>query len=54
MGKTNTLLDARPVFLYGAEAWILLSTDAAVLRVFERKVVRKFFGPVRVDDDFRF
>ena len=38
-----------PVFLYGPEAWTLLSTDAAALRVFERKI----FGPVRVGDDFR-
>ena len=30
-----------PVLLYGAEAWTLLSTDAAALRVFERKVLRK-------------
>ena len=42
-----------PVLLYGAEAWTLLSTDAAALRVFERKLLRKIFGPVRVGDDFR-
>ena len=42
-----------PVLLYGAEAWTLLSTDAAALRVFERKVLRKIFGAVRVGDDFR-
>ena len=42
-----------PVLLYGAEAWTLLSTDAAALRVFERKVLSKIFGPVRVGDDFR-
>ena len=41
------------MLLYGAEAWTLLSTDAAALRVFERKVLRKIFGPVRVGDDFR-
>ena len=40
------------VLLYSAEAWILLSTDAAALRVFERKVLRKIFGTVRVGDDF--
>ena len=34
-----------PVLLYGAEASTLLSTDAAALRVFERKVLRKIFGP---------
>ena len=39
--------------LYGAEAWTLLGTDAAALRVYERKVLRKIFGPVRVGDDFR-
>ena len=42
-----------PVFLYGAEALTLLSTDATALRVFERKVLRKIFGPVRVGNDFR-
>ena len=42
-----------PVLLYGTEAWTLLSTDAAALRVFERKVLRKIFGPMRVDADFR-
>ena len=41
------------MLLYGAEAWTLLSTDAAALRVFERKVLYKIFGPVRVGDDFR-
>ena len=28
-------------------------TDAAALRVFERQVLRKIYGVVRVDDDFR-
>ena len=41
------------VLLYGAEAWTLLSTDAAALRVFEKKVLLKIFGSVRDDDDFR-
>ena len=42
-----------PVLLYGAEVWPLSSTDAAALRVLERKALRKIFGPVRVGDDFR-
>ena len=43
-----------PVLFYGAEAWILLSSDAAALRAFERKVLRKIFGPdLRVGDYFR-
>ena len=41
------------MLLYGPKAWTLLSTDAAALRVFERKVLRKIFGPVRVADDLR-
>ena len=32
---------------------MLLSTDAATLKVFGRKVPRKVFDPVRVGDDFR-
>ena len=42
-----------PVLLYGAEGWILLNTNVAALRIFERKVLRKIYSPVRVDDDFR-
>ena len=38
------------MLLYGVEAWTLLSTNVAVLRVFERKVLRKNFGPVCVGD----
>ena len=41
-----------PMLLYGAEAWILLNTDAAALRVFERNVLRKIFDPVRLGHDF--
>ena len=35
------------------KTWTLLSTDIAALRVLERKVLRKIFGPKRVGDDFR-
>ena len=41
------------MILYGAEAWTLLSNDAAALRVFARKVLRKIFGAVRVGNNFR-
>ena len=40
------------VLFYGAEARTLLSADAVALRVVERKVLRKIFGPVRVGGDF--
>ena len=42
-----------PVLPYGAEVWTLLNNDAAAWRAFERKVLHKIFGPVRVGDDFR-
>ena len=42
-----------PVLLYGAEACTTLSTNAAVLREFEKKVLRKIFGTVRVGGDSR-
>ena len=41
------------MLLYDAEAWTLLSTDALAFRAFERKVLLKIFGPVRVGDDLR-
>ena len=40
--EINTLQGTHP------EAWTLSNTDAAALAVFERKVLRKTFGPVRV------
>ena len=47
--ETNTLQGA-----YSTHASLcLLNTDAAALRVFERKVLRKILGPVRVGDYFR-
>ena len=36
-----------------AESWTLLSIYATALKVFEGKVIRKIFGAVRVDEDFR-
>jgi len=37
----------RPVVTYGAEAWPLRKTEERKLLVFERKVLRKIFGPVK-------
>jgi hypothetical protein len=34
-----------PVLLYGAEAWTLTTADEQSLRVFERKILRKIYGP---------
>ena len=42
-----------PMLLYDVKAWTLLNTDAAALKVFERKVLRKIFDPLGIGDDFR-
>ena len=40
------------MLLFDAAACTLSSTDAAALRVIEKKVLRKIFDLVRVGDDF--
>jgi hypothetical protein len=37
----------RPVVTYGCEAWTLTSRNEQQLRIFERKKIRKIFGPVQ-------
>ena len=42
-----------PVLLYGAESWTISASDALALGVFERKILRKIFGPVRIGVEYR-
>jgi len=42
----------RPVVTYGCEAWTLTSQNEQQLRIFERKILRKIFGPVKDEDGF--
>jgi len=37
----------RPAVTYGCEAWTLTSRNEQQLRIFERKILRKVFGPVQ-------
>jgi hypothetical protein len=37
----------RPVVTYGCEAWTLTNRDEQSLRMFERRILRKIFGPVQ-------
>ena len=37
---------------YGCEAWILTNRDEHYLRIFERRILRKIFGPVQNGDGF--
>ena len=43
----------RPVVTYGCEAWTLSASDTNALRVFERKVMRRIYGPVNDDGMWR-
>jgi hypothetical protein len=36
----------RPIVLYGSETWALRKTEESRLMIFERKVLRKMFGPI--------
>jgi hypothetical protein len=35
-----------PVVTYGAETWTLILTEENILRIYERKLRRKIYGPV--------
>lgn len=51
--KTKCLLYKtiiRPVLTYCSEAWCLTRADENKLLVFERKILRRIYGPVRSDD----
>jgi hypothetical protein len=41
-----------PTVTYGCEAWTLTNRDEQYLRIFERRILRKFFGPVQNEDGF--
>jgi hypothetical protein len=42
----------RPTVTYGCEAWTLTNRDEEYLRIFERRILRKIFGPVQNEDGF--
>ena len=37
----------RPVVAYGSESWTLAMEEERALAVFERKILRKIYGPVK-------
>ena len=42
----------RPIVTYGCEAWTLTNRDEQYFRIFERRILRKIFGPVQNEDGF--
>jgi len=40
----------RPVVTYGCEAWTLTNRDEQHLRISERRILRKIYGPVQSED----
>ena len=39
----------RPVVTYSSQTWTLTAKDEDKLRIFERQILRKIFGPVNID-----
>ena len=49
----STISIIRPTVTYGCERWVLKETIKNKLMVFERKVLRKIFGPTKERDGTR-
>jgi hypothetical protein len=43
----------RPVVTFGCESWTLRKEDENILRRFERKIIRRMYGPVRQGREWR-
>jgi hypothetical protein len=43
----------RPVVTYSSETWTLTAKDENILRIFERQILRKIFGPISIDNIWR-
>jgi hypothetical protein len=43
----------RPVVTYGAETWTISVTEDNILRMFERKIILKMYGPVMQNNIWR-
>ena len=43
----------RPVVIYGSESWTLTMEEERALAVFDRKILRKIYGPVKENELWR-
>jgi len=46
----NTLI--HPTVTYTSETWVFKENMTNKLMIFERKIIRKIFGPTRTDDGY--
>jgi hypothetical protein len=49
----SSKLQVRPVVTYGSETWTLTMEEERALAVFERKILRKIYGPVKENEMWR-
>jgi hypothetical protein len=43
----------RPIILYGSESWALMKTEENKLKIFERKILRKIYGLISENGNWR-
>lgn len=43
----------KPVLTYGSETWVLTEHNKSQLAIFERKILRKIYGPVKENEEWR-
>ena len=42
----------RPTVTYASETWVLKENTINKLMIFERRIMRKIFGPTRISDGY--
>jgi hypothetical protein len=43
----------KTIIIYSSETWTLTAKDENYLRIFERRILRKIFGPVNIENTWR-
>jgi hypothetical protein len=49
-GPRKIQIQIRPIVVYGCETWVLKESIIQRPSVFERKILRKIFGPTKEDN----
>jgi hypothetical protein len=43
----------RPIATYGSEVWTLTKENELSLQIFERKIIRKIYGPIKMNEEWK-